>query len=102
MSDIQIWRYIEVKKYFWSPGTINYFVGYISFLSKVKFQWQVSENKVTIFSSSKFAEPLKSLRGNSEALGWFREPQVKNSCFSVSEVSKRDTKCYFVSLLDIL
>ena len=61
--------FIDVNKHFWSLEAINYLVAYIHFESKVKFQLEVSENRVVIFyPPSKFTDSLR-----------VRGPQVKNS-----------------------
>jgi hypothetical protein len=43
-------RFIEIKKYFWSLDALNTLLPTFFIERKAKFQLQVSENKIVIFS----------------------------------------------------
>jgi len=72
MHKVEVVRFIDDHKYFWSPEAINYSVTYINYWTKKYFQLEVSEYKVVIPplplpTPSKFTDPLKYIRGPSRS-----------------------------------
>jgi hypothetical protein len=65
------------NEHFWSLDAINYFVAKIRHWIKTKFQIEVSENKVLIFSPSRSTDA--GVRG----------PQVTNCCYIGISTAKR-------------